>query len=70
MGVIFTDPDLDLSDVYWYMVLAEEMNSHLWRNEGLITVDSSADHKWNTKSCYVELHRKDKLFFMLSLLCF
>merc|ERR1712131_176461 len=55
MGVIFTDPDLDLSDVYWYMVLAEEMNSHLWRNEGLITVDSSADHKWNTKSCYVEL---------------
>ena len=52
MGVIFTDPDLDLSDVYWYMVLAEEMDSHLWRNEGLITLDSSADQSCKCTSAF------------------
>ena len=62
MGVIFTDPDLELFDVYWYMVLAEQMEKSLERDEGLITVDNSADREWNTKSCYVELHRNDDLF--------
>ena len=53
MGVIFNDPDMELYDVYWYIVLAELMERSLKRNEGLITVD----RKLNTKSCYVELHR-------------
>ena len=54
MGVIFNDPDLELDDIYWYMVLAEDMGASLKNGEGLITVDK----KLNTKSCYVELHRK------------
>ena len=53
MGVIFNDPDLELSDVYWYYNLAELMEDSLDRKEGLITVD----RELNTKSCYVELHR-------------
>ena len=72
MGVIFNDPDLELDDIYWYMVLAEEMGSSLRRGEGLITMDKQL----NTKSCYVELHRKGKsvssknTFFSLLMLCF
>ena len=53
MGVIFNDPDIELYDIYWYIVLAEFMERSLDDNEGLITVDQ----KLNTKSCYVELHR-------------
>ena len=53
MGIIFNDPDLELSDVYWYYNLAELMEDSLDRKEGLITVD----RELNTKSCYVELHR-------------
>ena len=53
MGVIFNDPDLELDDIYWYMVLAEDMGASLKNGEGLITLDK----KMNTKSCYVELHR-------------
>ena len=53
MGVIFNDPDIELYDIYWYIVLAEFMERSLADNEGLITVDQ----KLNTKSCYVELHR-------------
>ena len=70
MGVIFNDPDLELEDIYWYMVLEEEMGSSLRRREGLITVDKEL----NTKSCYVELHRKGKsvssktIFFSLLML--
>ena len=39
MGVIFNDPDLGLSDFYWYLTLAEMMEKSLQENEGLITVD-------------------------------
>ena len=53
MGVIFNDPDLELSDIYWYIILAQLMEKSLAKNEGLITID----RKLNTKSCYVELHR-------------
>ena len=53
MGVIFNDPDLEVTDVYWYYNLAELMEDSLDRKEGLITVD----RELNTKSCYVELHR-------------
>ena len=53
MGVIFNDPDLELSDVYWYMNLAQMIETSLAKNEGLITID----RKLNTTSCYVELHR-------------
>ena len=53
MGIIFNDPDLELSDVYWYYHLAGMMEDSLIKNEGLITVD----RQLKTKSCYVELHR-------------
>ena len=53
MGIVFNDPELELSEIYWYHVLGGMMESSLARNEGLITVDK----KLNTKSCYVELHR-------------
>ena len=57
MGVVFNDPDLELEDVYWYVVLDELMEISLQKNEGLVTVDQ----KLNTRSCYVELHRQSQL---------
>ena len=57
MGVIFNDPDIELYDIYWYIVLAEMMERSLTKNEGLITVD----RELNTKSCYVELHRNGEI---------
>ena len=54
MGVKFYDPDVELYDIYWYLVLAEQMQKCLLtENKGLITID----RKSNTTSCYVELHR-------------
>ena len=57
MGVIFNDPDIELNDIYWYIALAEMMETSLTKNEGLVTVDQ----KLKTKSCYVELHRNDAI---------
>ena len=54
MGIFFNDPDVDLDEIYWYNELAEAMNVSLQRNDGLISVDEEL----NTRSCYVELHRK------------
>ena len=51
MGVIFNDPDLELSDIYWYVILACDIDDP--KNANLITVDQKLD----TRSCYVELHR-------------
>ena len=53
MGLIFNDPDMELNDMYWCVVLTQIMEKSLQDNEGLITVD----RKLNTKSCYAELHR-------------
>ena len=55
MGVIFNDPDLELSDIYWYVVLAGEIDNPKYAN--LVTVDEKLD----TRSCYVELHRFGEL---------
>ena len=62
MGVIFSDPDLELHDIYWFTVLADEMQHQMKLNPDLITVTQSADRKWTTQSCYVELHRNDALY--------
>ena len=52
MGVIFNDPDVELSDIYWYVVLADLIDA-VPANANLVTFD----RKLKTKSCYVELHR-------------
>ena len=57
MGVWFNDPDIEMDDIYWYNVLALEIRESLRLNEGLISID----REYNTKSCYVELHRIGKL---------
>ena len=57
MGVFFNDPDVDLSEIYFYNTLAEVMDESLRRNEGLISIDEEL----NTRSCYVELHRKGNI---------
>ena len=54
MGAYFNDPDFELYDIYWYIVLAEQMEACLRsKNKGLVTINK----KLNTTSCYVELHR-------------
>ena len=53
MGACYSDPVLDVYDIHWFSVLELEMEASLMKNEGLITVDE----EFNTKSCYVELHR-------------
>ena len=57
MGVWFDDPDIEMDDIYWYDILAREIESSLLKNEGLISIDQD----YNTKSCYVELHRNSEL---------
>lgn len=57
MGVFFNDPDVGFDDEVWYNELAMEMQGSLKGNEGLIFVDE----EMNTRSCYVELHRKGKI---------
>ena len=57
MGVFFNDPDVDLDEISWYNRLAEAILLSLARDEGLIYIDE----KLNTRSCYVELHRKGEL---------
>ena len=57
MGVFFNDPDVDLDEIFWYNALAIAMQKSYLRNEGLITVDGEL----NTRSCYVELHRKGSI---------
>ena len=54
MGVFFNDPDVDLDEIFWYSRLAFAIGLSLERNEGLISIDEEL----NTRSCYVELHRK------------
>ena len=53
MGVWFDDPDIEMDDIYWYDILAREMEYWLGENKDLISIDED----YNTKSCYVELHR-------------
>ena len=71
MGVLFNDPDVELDDIFWYNMLAIEMEDSLIENEGLVSVDSikvdnsahvsgkelSTGKELKTYSCYVELHR-------------
>ena len=55
MGVFFNDPDVGLDEIFWYNELAINLSLH--RNAGLISVDKEL----NTRSCYVELHRKGEI---------
>ena len=57
MGVWFDDPDIEMEDIYWYNLLAKQINVSLLLNEGLVSIDQ----EYNTKSCYVALHRNDEL---------
>ena len=57
MGVWFDDPDIEMEDIYWYNTLAGAISNSLYGNEGLISIDQ----EYNTKSCYVVLHRNGKL---------
>ena len=65
MGVLFNDPDVELDDIFWYNMLAIEMEDSMIEKEGLVSVDSinvgntgEVSGKWlRTYSCYVELHR-------------
>ena len=57
MGVWFDDPDVEMDDIYWYSILANEIRISWIKNEGLISIDQ----EYNTKSCYVELHSNGEL---------
>ena len=54
MGVWFNDPDIEINDIFWFNIIAREINISLDNNEGLIY----KDQELNTLSCYVELHRR------------
>ena len=53
MGVWFDDPEIELSDIFWYNHLGIMISNSLASNEGLC----SFDEKLEIMSCYVELHR-------------
>ena len=54
MGVFFNDPDVDEDEIFWYNELAGAIYDSIQQNNGLVTIDEEL----NTRSCYVELHRK------------
>ena len=54
MGVWFDDPDIEMDDINWYNILANEMDYSLRKSKEFVSIDK----EYNTKSCYVELHRK------------
>ena len=54
MGVWFNDPDVEMDDIYWYNLLAKEMNNTKIKNPELISID----YKLGAASCYVEMHRE------------
>ena len=53
MGVWFNDPDISTYDLFWFNIIAREMNRSLRLNEGLVSIDPEL----NIRFCYVELHR-------------
>ena len=53
MGVWFNDPEIELSDIFWYNHLGNLINNSLAHKEGLCSIDETG----RIKSCYVELHR-------------
>ena len=55
MGVVFNDPDLELSDIFWYITLADHLDEP--RNANFVTVDREI----KVESCFVELHRIGEL---------
>ena len=57
MGVWFDDPDIEMEDIFWYNLLAKQIDVSLLKDEGLVSIDQ----EYNTKSCYVELHRNNEL---------
>ena len=58
VGVCFDDPDLEMSDIFWYNQLSKKMHVSLLSNDGLVSRDAES----GTLSCYVELHRIDRNF--------
>ena len=52
MGAWFNDPVNEVYDIHWFGVLELEMDTSVIKNEGLII-----DKDFNTRSCFVELHR-------------
>ena len=62
MGVWFNDPDVKMEDIMWYQHLGKTMHSSLGLDEGLM----STDDKLGTISCYVVLHRNDKIRCLFS----
>ena len=61
MGVFFSDPDVELDDIFWYNALAIEIEDSIKSRQGLCSIDSvkldNTDRELKTYSCYVELHR-------------
>lgn len=53
MGIWFDDPEIELSDIFWYNHLGTMITNSLANKEGLCSIDKDS----NIKSCYVELHR-------------
>ena len=65
MGVFFNDPDIEMEDIYWYNILAREINNSLANNEGLISIDEKLNEmNEKTFSCYTELHRDGYKFLV------
>ena len=60
MGVWFNDPDIEMNDIFWYNILAQQIYNN--DTEGLISIDPD----FGTKSCYVELHR---IVFLNLIIC-
>ena len=58
MGVVFNDPDVEWSDIYWYNTLAEEIEEYIEMCDNELI---SFDEKLEAYSCCVQIHRKGKI---------
>ena len=59
MGILFNDPDVDIYDICWLNQLELEIEIYLAENDGQPGEFISIDDELNTRSMYIQMHRKD-----------
>ena len=60
MGACYKDSMNNIYEIAWFSTLELDMETSIVKKEGLISIDK----EFNTRSCYVELHRKASQFLL------
>ena len=67
MGLHFDQPEVEMEQIIWFNILADEMDTSLEKKEGLVSICDDPSTMWSM-SCYVEMHRKGFYFAICNFL--